>query len=288
MTPQALANIILALIEEAQGKFLADVGKYQQNLHFEILQLVKGLEVKNGIISPNGKNIKLINNAKASFEKSFFTDAYAENVSNFLANFDTIVISQNKYLKILDKVFDEGKAAYTFAIETAKEATYNSLTQAGLEQNILLPIKNILNQSITTGSSYKDMVANLQTEILGNAQIEARYVRYAKQITTDSLNQFSRNYMEVATQDLGLQWFFYSGSNKETTRDFCSAHARRIFHISEIKGWANDKWAGKIPTTNEGNIMTFLGGYNCGHQLIPVSEAVVPAENLKTKKSFAR
>ncbi len=35
-------------------------------------------------------------------------------------------------------------------------------------------------------------------------------------------------------------------------------------------------WAGMYKGTNADNIMTWLGGYNCKHSIIPVSLAIVP------------
>ncbi|MBR1480836.1 MAG: hypothetical protein IJ609_02780 [Paludibacteraceae bacterium] len=98
------------------------------------------------------------------------------------------------------------------------------------------------------------------------------------------------------TDDLGTQWFMYTGSNKETTREFCEhLTAKKYIHRSEIPTILTGKieYNGEVhqcaiyPKTNlpygmiEGttpeNFQCNCGGWNCRHQLVPVADAVVPA-----------
>jgi hypothetical protein len=90
---------------------------------------------------------------------------------------------------------------------------------------------------------------------------------------------------------LQSEWYQYVGSNLTTTREFCEhLTKKRYVHKSEIpellKGnidghqckiySATGLPQGMIEGTNEENFIVYRGGYNCGHELIPVSEATVP------------
>jgi hypothetical protein len=130
----------------------------------------------------------------------------------------------------------------------------------------------------------------LTTTKAGDGALE----RYAKQITTDALNQYSAQYLQVVSNDLGLQWYRYTGAEIETSRPFCKACLdKQYIHQSEIPdllagkfpefkkegGEINSKTKlpqGMIAGTNPENFHIYRGGWNCGHQLVPVSEDRVP------------
>jgi hypothetical protein len=89
----------------------------------------------------------------------------------------------------------------------------------------------------------------------------------------------------------------YTGSNKETTREFCEQLTRKKFiHKSEIpeilKGRIDEYQCaiyektglpyGMIEGTTPENFQCNCGGWNCRHQLVPVHELAVPA-NIRAK-----
>jgi hypothetical protein len=89
----------------------------------------------------------------------------------------------------------------------------------------------------------------------------------------------------------------YVGSNLETTRDFCDhLTEKKYIHESELPDIVAGKidgyqcplnpktklWAGAIAGTTVDNFIVYRGGWNCGHQLMPVNEAAVP-ENIRNK-----
>lgn len=90
-------------------------------------------------------------------------------------------------------------------------------------------------------------------------------------------------------RDLGIEFYFYSGSCIATTRDFCLEHANKYFHYKEIMDWAIEDWEGKHLKTNEKTIFKYVGGYckkgdkneTCKHVLMPASQFSVPKDVLK-------
>lgn len=279
INPQQLVTLLSSLNVKASDAFLKDVAEYQRFVYRRVVSAVKEIGLgRGGIISASTANLKLVANLEKDIAKIFLSKDYEQKLKQFLGTFDEATIYNNRYLKFLDSAFNEGKNIYSFILSSAKQLTLDSLTGAGLDVALINPVKNILNTNITTGASYGDLLAQLQREILGDPTNLGRYERYAKQITTDSLNQFSRNYLETATNDLGLEWYYYSGTTRQTTRPFCKERVNKYWHKSEVQAWADREWSGKIPGTNSSSIFIYAGGFNCNHQLIPVSEAAVPAE----------
>ena len=113
--------------------------------------------------------------------------------------------------------------------------------------------------------------------------IRDRLLQYNKQIAHDTFAIADRNYTSAVSEELEAEWFFYSGSEIETTRPFCSARHNEYFYYREIEQWPSTAgdWAGRIPGTNSSTIYSYAGGYNCRHSIIPVSIRRVPEAKIR-------
>jgi hypothetical protein len=79
---------------------------------------------------------------------------------------------------------------------------------------------------------------------------------------------FSREYNQVVSDDLNLQFYTYVGTRIDTSRPFCDARAGRFFKKSEVENWANlGNWQGRMPGTTKTTIFSLAGGFNCRHEL---------------------
>lgn len=78
-----------------------------------------------------------------------------------------------------------------------------------------------------------------------------------------SLQGFSRAITLQQADESGLKLFLYIGPDDDVTRPFCQDKVDQIFTKDEIDGWDNGQG---LPA----NI--YLGGYNCRHQLRPITE----------------
>lgn len=107
---------------------------------------------------------------------------------------------------------------------------------------------------------------------------------------------------KLLTDDLDTDWFMYTGSNIETTREFCQhLTEKKYIHRSEIPTILTGKIDehqcaiyektglpyGMIEGTTPENFQVNCGGWNCRHQLIPVADAVVPAD-VRRRFEFAK
>ncbi len=140
----------------------------------------------------------------------------------------------------------------------------------------------------------------------GNTLHSARYhqrgSRYATTYATTALSQFTGQNNKLLTDDLDCEWFMYTGSNKETTREFCrELTAKKFIHRSEIPtiltGRIDDYQCaiydktglpyGMIEGTTADNFQCNCGGWNCRHQLVPIADAVVPI-SIRRRFEFAQ
>lgn len=289
---------ILTTIDETITGFVDGLPDAQKKIFDRVMELVKKLDTDiDGNIKNNIANIRILNMLQSEIHDVVMTDDYKGRIKTFVESFDQIAKLQNKYLST---VFDQFKPAPVLAelTQTSMDMTVDSLGDSGLSNDLANEIKDVLKQNITSGAKFSDLAKQLQTSIEGNDQIDGALVRYAKTYAIDSVNTFNASYNRQVTQDIGSEWFRYIGTNKDTTRPFCDALTHKdkgYFHISEIPGFLNgDIGTDSVPLysktglpegmkdgTNEASFFTNRGGWNCNHQIFPVSRISVPADLYK-------
>ncbi len=283
---------ITETIDKALLEFNKGANVSQQRLYDKIEELLnEKLDVKNGQIKVSAANYKAITLLKNDILATILDEDYLKSLAEFIQAHDKIAALVEKYIAALAPKGSLVKASKDFK-NLLIETTLNSLGEAGIGLNIYDPIKDLLTSNITTGGMYKDLTASLRSSILGTDESDGSLVRYVKQIAADAINQFNAEYLWSLSSDLKLSWFQYVGSNIETSREFCVRMTKkRYFHESEIETILSGEIDGEkvalnkegLPLgmtkgTNSSNFKTYRGGYNCGHQIYPISEKLVPSE----------
>lgn len=302
MTGPEIIQELLSTIQGAIDSFQGAIPGVQQDTYAEIVRLIKDLDMKGGRLSATVKNVKMIGQLKADLEKVIISVPYMKNVEQFVKAFGAVSALQNQYFRTITAEFTPLKVLDEVRTQ-AVEATIDGLTAAGIHASVIEGAMDILRTNITTGGDFADLMDQMRGFIIGTKEVPGAMLRYTQQLTTDALNQYSAQHAQVVTSDLGLEWFQYVGSIIKTSRPLCKALVEKKFiHGSEIskviegdfpefkeQGGRIDKRtglpAGMIPGTNKYNFPIYRGGYNCGHQLVPVSTASVPPD-VKAKISI--
>lgn len=286
-TPGRLEAALDEIIEKAVTDFREGLNKTEVNLFRQLQGLLRELSIDSkGNIKRTAANRRVLARIKRDLQKVVLTDAYKTRVRSFLGAYSTIGGANDEYLSFLEAAFKRNGALWDVIKSEAIEQTTASLTGAGLDQNLINPIRDILSQNITTGGSVAALEDQLRLEILGNSERLGRLPRYTGQITRDALNQFSANYHTAATSDLGLEWYFYTRGKVRDSREFCIKRQGNYYHVSEVRAWGNIKqWQGRIPGTNENTIFIYRGGFSCQHQILAVSQLAVPKSDIERAKS---
>jgi hypothetical protein len=292
---------IINRIDDAIATFVEKIPNAQRDMLNAIDDELRKLDLSNGRIKPTVANLKIITSIKNRLLRVILTDEYKSQVKQFIQAFRDITTLHNQYWRTIEKKFKPSSLLKQVK-KIAITDTINKLMENGIAAAVVEPVSQILTQNITQGGSMADLRALLVENLTTTAKAPGTLQRYATQITTDSINQYSRNYTQIVTSDLGLEWFGYRNSLIKTSRPFCIAMVeRRYFHISEVPAllkaeglfWLNPKTQKREPvpinkktglpdgmyeTTTVANFMTLLGGYNCGHQAGPVSELLVKGQ----------
>lgn len=299
MTGDKELNATLDAIDKGIIDFQDGIPEIQRRIYERLILLQKELQIQGGTITNSAKNIRLLSRIKADLYDIIFDDTdYMEAVTQFSQLYGKVDQLNAAYFKALEKKFKPSKIVPEIRKQSVSLVLEN-LTEAGLEANLINPVREIINTYVTTGGSYAKLATELQNYITGYdsdaGRVEGQLQKFTRQITTDAINQYSATVNEVMTQDLGWEWYRYQGSNVRDTRTFCEAlKKKKYFHRSELnkiikgdfeefralKGKIYDKTGlpqGMYDDTNTSNFLQYRGGYNCGHQAYPIPTALVPA-----------
>jgi hypothetical protein len=281
------------IINKNINNFNDTVSGVEQLIYRELELAIKDLDLNDGNLSNTVKNIKSIGKIKKIIERTILKDKnYLKSIKDFTKAYSLISDLQNEYFDKTIKDFKIPKVVEAIQQQSII-STVEALTESGIGANISKPITDLLKNNITSGGSYNDLLKQLRINVLTNDKGLGVLMKYTKQITTDSLNQYNAQYNTTLTDSLGLD----VGSNLDTTRCFCEKLTnKRYIHVSELPNIINTSlgceknpktklWYGAIDGTNEYNFKVNRGGYSCGHQLYGVSEALVPNDLVEQFKN---
>lgn len=285
-----IVEALIKVLESSVDDFTKAVPGIQDQIFAQVTKLIKDLEVSNGRIKNNIANIRTVGKIKTELRKIILSKEYLKNVSKYIKQFDTVTALQNRYFNSLQAEYSPGKI-YEEIKAQAVESAMESLTESGITQNVIKPIQDILRQNITGGGTIAKFVGQMREFITNTDAGNGKLLKYSKQIVTDSINQYNRQYGQIVSDDLGWNWFEYSGSIIKTSREFCIHMVKkRYVHRSEfttvLKGDIDGKKIpvsdrtglpyGLIDGTDQYNFPVLAGGYQCGHLVRPIPDVIVP------------
>lgn len=263
------------------------IEKAQKQIFDRIIELLSRMKIKDGIIEMSHENLLISSQIDNELKRVFNGSEYQRAVNEFINEFDTQKIINNKYFeKAFPDVLNKSAIANQL-VRNAQANTFELLTGGAINSNIIAPIANQLDQAIASGASLKDTIENIRAIALGNEDTPGSLSKYSTQIAFDSFAVSDRAYTNALAEGVDAEWYMYSGGEIATTRCFCEERDGNFYHFKEIEAWGRGEdigdcdlgdgtWGGENPTTNEATIFLLAGGYNCRHSIQPVSIAIVP------------
>jgi hypothetical protein len=257
--------------------YLNSVGKVQKNIFPDIIDLLKQLKTdSSGNLILNSSNLSIAAELKPLIKNILIESDYISDVKSFISELsEQAKISNNIFAKAFDG-FQPKEVTDTLLKTSQRNAA--DLMVNSLGDRFADVVRENVETAISSNAGYKETLSQLQTIVTGDEEVDGKLLQYNKQIAHDTFAIADRNYTSAVSEELGAEWFFYSGSEIDTSREFCSKRHNQYFYYKEIEDWpktAGD-WAGRIPGTNSSTIYSYAGGYNCRHSIIPVSIRRVP------------
>lgn len=237
--------------EKILDKILVKLAEFQIKGNFDINSIDSLIEIDKAI------------------EQVLKDEGYYDNLKEYKKEFN----SQLNEVVNTYKEFGAVKGDLQAFNKLAFENFYQKLAVVVTDTNIKQPIKDALMQYIAAEGKYKDFKTTVK-EILSTNKIEGNIDTIAREYAF----QYKRAQGQILAKKFNVQYFKYKGTEKDTTREFCEKRIGNIYSKNEIESWANLEWEGKIKGTNSSNIFQVCGGWNCRHNIIPVSENLAKAK----------
>lgn len=277
MTPQELQRRLEGITALAESNLEGAVTSAQRALLDSMQTLLSRLDLDGeGLIKQTAENRKILQKAERVFDKAMSGSGYYESLNQYAGAINAITGANEGYFNAILESFTVD-AHYLKSLQRNSISTIEGLlANEGLEVQLKRPLMDILNQNINSGASFSDLLKQVREFITGSSDREGKLMRYSKQISRDTLFNFSASMQESISENAGLDWYVYAGASRKDSREFCAHRAGNYYHRTEIEGWPSLDWQGKRAGTTKSSIYIYRGGYNCEHSLIPVSESVVP------------
>jgi hypothetical protein len=198
---------------------------------------------------------------------------YQLQVAEVIKGFEMLSQLSNEYITLAIGDFKPKKELYKAILESNIATTKDALLGAGIRENFGTAIQEVLKDNISGIGTRSELNKTLRKFIEGTPEESAFLNRYIKQTTNDAVMTFNSEYIQTIAEDLDVEYYLYAGTVISDSRAFCTARAGRYFTTDQVKAWPNLKgWDGRMKGTNSSTIFIYRGGYNCRHQLWPVSK----------------
>lgn len=287
MTPEQLAAEIENLIVGSSETFSSSIIRAQNRLYNRIIAVLKDLELDaEGYIKQSSVNRRILREAQDVFDTLIQDPVYRGAVNSQMSIIPKIDAMNTKYFIAISKVFSPGKNFIKDLQKQVIRDVNSNLLNEGLIVKVKQPLNSILSQNVNSGGNFSGFTDQVRNFIKGG-EADGRLLNYTKTYVSDTLFAYARTWQQAVTVDLDLEFYLYSGGltaagrGSGGSRDFCIERTGNYYHQKEIESWAPLDWKGKNPNTTKSSIFTLLGGYNCRHSVIPVSDKMVPEDVIK-------
>lgn len=279
MNPQDLAKAIEELVLDADSRYVSAIGKIQNSLYDQLATILKNLELDSeGYIKQNSTNRKILNQADNKINEVFSSSRYTTAINNYISVIPKIDLNNVKYFTLIEETFKPSRI-FLKNLQTDTISTIEKyVLRDGLQSQVINPLSQILSQNINSGGKFSGFLEQVRDYVKGNSEVEGRAMSYTRTYLRDSLFTYSRTFQQSLTSDLKTEFYAYVGGLIETSRPFCIERSGKYFSHKEIEAWADLEWAGKKAGTTASSIFQFAAGWNCIHQIIPVSKSIVPQD----------
>jgi hypothetical protein len=276
-----------ARLESIPDALLSASERFQREVFRIVESLTRSLTTKNGNIEMTVANLEKVERIDGLIRKAMGDSDYFKAAVAFKNEMSAQSALTIDYFAALTGA--EVATAFGDALVRTRQAeALNLILGSSMEAGFVQPLKDQLIAAVANNAGISTTFESLQTFVLGNDQVDGRLLRYTRTYASDIFATTDRAYTSVVADDLGLEWYLYTGGRMDTTRCFCKSRNAKFWHRKEIEAWGRGEgvgecgfpWAGMARGTNEATIFTYVGGYNCQHSLGPVSEAVVPPEDI--------
>lgn len=270
-------------LEENPDDFTAIAKSLEDDIFRASIPLLDAFETDEDGVLLLEENIGVPEQVANEIETVITESGYIEAYNDYIGTYDQQ--AQNSMNLMRELMDDEtmavsGAAAVSLAL--SKKQAGDLFIRGGLQNNVILPIQNQLEEILGGLGTKTDLIRVLQDSLLTNSERQALLTNLVSTNSIDRYATANAQFNNIQSQSVESIWFTYRGGTVRDSRKFCKQRNRKFYHEKEIREWGNiKKWQGRKRGTNPGNIFINRGGYNCLHSIMPVSVTRVPKDVLE-------
>lgn len=301
MTLKELIKQRIKRLDSVPATLQTAIEKQQAKVFTQLLKDLNALEIENGKYVASRENLAKIAGITERLKQNLFNKEYLEAIKTFALEIQTQARLTNQIMSELGDF--EDNELYRAIVKKAQQNALLLLDENAIAAEIVQPLSDLLTNSVVSNVGYLDAVESLRNFMLGNGDdISGALAKYAGTYVKDAFAVSDRQYAKLVSEDIGFQFYEYSGGEVEGTRYFCCIRNGNVYHKKEIEEWgetpslwnkpknagecADKHGGGRNPNTNASTIFSYLGGYNCNHVLIPVATKYVPLPVIERAKTL--
>jgi len=271
-TPNELHKEKINFLEDRESILKRKVTGAEKKLLDSIIEkFIDELEVSDGQIVSNGKNITLTQALEDIFE-NFDKTINRSLINTYIEDIGSAKVLNSKYFRTFEKdkfKFDKIKSSVDEQVNRRLGIKKDgSFKKAGFLDNFIKDtrLKNEFTELVTKGISggvgFRELKSQVKEFVVGNPQrlggLQANYGTFIY----DTYQQIDRLSSGIYANEIGMQSFIYQGGKIADTRKFCCQREGELWTVEEAKKWRTLKFQGKSKNYNP---LVDLGGYNCRH-----------------------
>jgi hypothetical protein len=268
-----------------RGSLQRSVKDMQEKLFNRVLvDIVSELDTDNGKIKQTRKNIRLINELNAVYDKFNRVNQFS-----LIQNFAKSLLGINKLNTNYFKAAATGvpKSKFTDVVNKTNDfmttrigiGAKNEIVEGGFldsfikDRTVVNDMKNLTIRSVTGQMDMSEYKILLKHKVIGTETNLGGFERYYNTFAYDQYNEYDRAYGSILSKEFKLNYAVYTGGLIEDSREFCIEHNSKVYtreEISKFGEWHDSKgqipnYIAKFPGYNpEIN----CGGWGCRHELI--------------------
>jgi hypothetical protein len=268
---------------EAEADLEKDVKEFRSRLFDSILEIVVGFSLSDeGTFRVIPSNIRkglrvnaIVETETARFNRSFVrkivrkvTELLGYNRRYFReqANYNVRIDEQVRKVVLLRLGYDSDSRTL---VPNGWLDVVTKSASTSIGQTIAENITSALSGGVTLSDFRRQFRAAFTGPGVGYP--EYQYLTF----TRDLFQAVDRETNKIYADELGIDYFLYSGTIKDNTRPFCKARAGNYYSREEVKSWKDLDFQGKIKVGY--NPFTHCGGYNCRHHLSAITRETLEA-----------
>lgn len=205
-------------------------------------EVLANLDISDGNISLNDKNILVASNVYATYEK-FQSSNNSKVLNNFLKGLISIADSGDDYYKYLGAKKNQQDEIRKIIYDRIGINEDGSLKRGGYFKSIVddrtarNEIQQAVVESIITEKGYENTRKDVRELIEGSDGEMGVYESYYRNIAYDTHVQIDRMNSLLYAEKLKLTNFIYQGTRREHSRHFCIERKGKVFNLEETEEW---------------------------------------------------